>query len=158
MRRKLLTPGWGMGMAMMSWMGTALAQPAECGDLGLEGLWVNPWNASQARLLVSNPTWGIWGYPSWKLADANGAVLGQEPTVYFGIGETSIHDIPLAAPWLDAADVPVVIKAKTLRFEGDYGVIEASAAGIFHNGKNIGATHSHGGVTRGGSDTDPPNG
>lgn len=58
---------------------------------------------------------------------------------------------------LEAADVPVVIKAKTLRFEGDYGVIEASAAGIFHNGKNIGASHTHGGITRGGADTDPPN-
>jgi phage gp45-like len=59
---------------------------------------------------------------------------------------------------LSAPDVPLVIKAKTLRFEGDYGVIEAGAAGIFHNGKNIGATHTHSGILRGGADTDPPNG
>jgi phage gp45-like len=60
--------------------------------------------------------------------------------------------VELAAP-----DVPLVIKAKTLRFEGDYGVIEANASGIFHNGKNIGEAHTHGGIARGGADTDPPN-
>lgn len=58
---------------------------------------------------------------------------------------------------LAAADVPLVIKAKTLRFEGDYGVIEASAAGIFHNGKNIGDTHTHGGIVKGWANTEPPN-
>lgn len=113
MGRKWRPLSWGMGMGMMAWVGTALSQPADCGELVLEGLWVNPWNASQARLLVSNPTWGWWGYPSWKLADANGVVLGQEQTVYFGIAETSVHDISLAAPWLDAADVPVVLTLYT---------------------------------------------
>lgn len=58
---------------------------------------------------------------------------------------------------LSAPDVPLVIKAKTLRFEGDYGVIEANSDGIFHNGIQIGQKHNHGGIVRGGADTDPPN-
>lgn len=57
---------------------------------------------------------------------------------------------------LSAPDVPLVIKAKTLRFEGDYGVITADASGLKHNGKNIGETHIHGGIVVGGDNTDVP--
>lgn len=57
---------------------------------------------------------------------------------------------------LSAPDVPMTIKAKTLTIEGDFGVVTFDSSGIKHNGKNIGDTHIHGGVTPGGSNTAEP--
>ena len=36
------------------------------------------------------------------------------------------------------------------------GTVAITSAGLTHNGKNIGDTHVHGGIVRGGAQTDPP--
>ena len=47
--------------------------------------------------------------------------------------------------------------ANGFEFVGPFGTLSLTAAGIIHNGKNIGATHTHGGVELGPSNTDVPN-
>lgn len=42
-------------------------------------------------------------------------------------------------------------------FNGPFGEFSMTAAGLFHNGKNIGDTHTHGGVDPGGGNTAGPN-
>lgn len=42
-------------------------------------------------------------------------------------------------------------------FKGPFGTFSMTAAGLYHNGKNIGATHTHGGVIVGGANTAGPN-
>lgn len=49
----------------------------------------------------------------------------------------------------EAGGVKVTISGDGLNVEG---------GGVHNNGKNIGATHTHGGIFPGGSDTDVPNG
>lgn len=42
-------------------------------------------------------------------------------------------------------------------FKGTWGTLTIDASGIHHNGKNIGDTHTHGGVNPGGGNTAVPN-
>lgn len=42
-------------------------------------------------------------------------------------------------------------------FKGPWGELTLDASGIHHNGKNIGDTHTHGGIIPGGDNTDVPN-
>lgn len=45
----------------------------------------------------------------------------------------------------------------SFEFSGPWGTLTFSAAGIIHNGLNIGSTHTHGGVNPGGGNTAVPN-
>lgn len=45
----------------------------------------------------------------------------------------------------------------SLEFTGPWGTLTLDASGIHHNGKNIGDTHTHGGIIPGGSNTTVPN-
>lgn len=42
-------------------------------------------------------------------------------------------------------------------FNGPFGEFSMTAAGLYHNGKNIGDTHTHGGIEPGPANTDVPN-
>lgn len=46
--------------------------------------------------------------------------------------------------------------AAGFEFSGPFGSLTMTAAGIFHNGKNIGDTHTHGGVETGSGHTEGP--
>lgn len=52
----------------------------------------------------------------------------------------------------------ITMKNEGITFALSSEGIDITGGHIRHNGKNIGDTHTHGGIVRGGADTDPPNG
>lgn len=82
------------------------------------------------------------------LSDTTASIL-QTPTKTTVSNDTEIEVVS------GAASVNVTPSAITLTVGGQVVVLDAS--GLTHNGKNIGATHTHSGVTPGGGNTGAPN-
>ena len=71
---------------------------------------------------------------------------------------TAIDGLPKSGIGLTNADGSVMMHLTDTGIKMVVGgqTLELSAAGLLHNGKNIGSTHTHGGVERGGANTDTP--
>lgn len=71
---------------------------------------------------------------------------------------TAIEGLPESGIGLTNADGTVLMHLTDAGIKLVVGgqVLELSEAGLLHNGKNIGSTHIHGGVERGGAITDVP--
>ncbi|WP_058909741.1 Gp138 family membrane-puncturing spike protein [Entomohabitans teleogrylli] len=57
---------------------------------------------------------------------------------------------------LRMGETSVVVTEERITLNAGNGTLSLSADGFTHNGKNIGSTHTHPGVERGGSSTDQP--
>jgi hypothetical protein len=71
---------------------------------------------------------------------------------------TAIEGLPSSGIGLTCVggDIMVHLTDSGIKLVAGGQVLELSDAGLFHNGKNIGSTHTHGGVERGGANTDVP--
>lgn len=71
---------------------------------------------------------------------------------------TAIEGLPASGVGLTNADGSIMLHLTDagIKLVAGGQVLELSATGLLHNGKNIGSTHTHGGVERGGANTDAP--
>ncbi|MDB4493837.1 hypothetical protein N9233_01445 [Flavobacteriales bacterium] len=88
------------------------AQSQDCPGLSVEGLWLDPFNASLVHVLCQNTNFDeIYSYPSWHILDDSGTLMGTEEVMYFGIADWSHHVIELINPWPDEpVSVPVELE------------------------------------------------
>jgi len=90
-----------------------LAQTPACDALELQGCWLDPFDTSFVRVLVANPTWAEFSYPSWTLRDASGTVWAEEEVTFFGIGDYSLHALARSSELPTEADQPAVLDLYT---------------------------------------------
>lgn len=89
---------------------------------------------------------------TWSNKNASPSDKGDENVLTFG----SVK--------IEMRGEEIVVTVPTLKFDCDGVTVEVSGSGVTinggrveHDGKNIGSSHTHGGIERGGSDTNPPN-
>jgi hypothetical protein len=91
----------------------AAAQTPACDALQLEGVWLDPFDTSLVRVLVANPTFAEFSYPSWTLRDAAGTVWASEAVTYFGIAEESFHALERMPELPGGSGLPAVLDLYT---------------------------------------------
>lgn len=91
----------------------------------------------------------------FDMADAVylGGILDDEPTQFVRLAPDGITISSPVAIELDAPTISLVAPAVTIMATGAVTIVSAT---LTHNGKNIGDTHEHSGVTAGGGHTGPP--
>ncbi len=90
-----------------------LAQTPACDALDVQACWLDPFDTTLVRVLVANPTFADFSYPSWTLRDAAGTVWAEEETIYFGIGDFSLHTLDRTPELPTDADLPAVLDLYT---------------------------------------------
>lgn len=111
--------------------------------------------------------------------------VGQQMTIISGAGDFR-QGLAIPMTWSDKNAAPsdkgdehvltfgsvkiemrgeeIIVSVPKLKFDCDGVTVEITGSGVTinggrveHDGKNIGSTHTHGGIERGSSDTNPPN-
>ena len=90
-----------------------LAQTPACDALDVQACWLDPFDTALVRVLVANPTFADFSYPSWTLRDAAGTVWAEEAVTFFGIGDYSFHALARMPELPTDADEPAVLDLYT---------------------------------------------
>jgi len=72
---------------------------AQCEDVSVPGVHVNPFNMNELTLHSFNESESeMFSYPGWRLYDASGVLIAEEEVDFFGIFGHSIHSLNLIEP------------------------------------------------------------
>ncbi|MEY8709485.1 Gp138 family membrane-puncturing spike protein [Mangrovibacter phragmitis] len=118
----------------------------------------SPGYRSRATSIANLPTTGIGMSNADQTINMHLSELGiklQVGSQMFALTPAGLA-IAVSAMTLTVGGVPSVFGPDKISFGVDGGELALSPAGLQHNGKNIGATHKHGGVSRGNGVTDTP--
>lgn len=91
----------------------------------------------------------------WRQAVALGMSASNANPSPSGAGDQNVITFGAATITLTGSGLTIAVGGVTLAISG--GGVAITGGTVTHNGKNIGSTHTHGGVVIGGSSTAPPN-
>lgn len=98
----------------------AIGQVDPCSEVAPVAAFVNPFDLTQLHLASVNvSTTEFYGYPVWRVFDAEGTLLAEETLNYFGLVDTTWHVLDVLVPFeFDTALQDVTLELTWNSFEG----------------------------------------
>lgn len=84
-----------------------------CDSLEIVSVTFDPLSMESIVIEVSNSSFEIFSYPGWRVYDENDNLIGEEMVNFFGIGESSVHNVPHEIDVEPGESIPLTLELWT---------------------------------------------